>query len=243
MLGAGPATDFLLGHHDGARHGTRDGKRWIMHRTDSTAASRRPRDDDALRLERGIERRGFDCLCPGGGLHLHPQCPFRQLHDSLVGFRCWWGFVRYGDYTHVQQRAVNAYDHSVAMKLRDSTRITTWLDEDKPSDVPVERPSKNGYYDGKCVVREVPPPRYEPPVHTWTNRIQVQYKTCVKCQKEKPLRAYAYYQRARENTFCLMCSTKYPGEWRARVRAAMEAGQTAYRFRKNAPGKRAGRLK
>lgn len=129
------------------------------------------------------------------------------------------------------------------MKLRDSTRITTWLDEDKPSDVPVERPAQNGRYEGRCTVREVPPPRYEPPVHTWTNRVQVQYKTCVKCGKEKALRAFAYHQRKHPETFCLRCMQTHSAEWKLRVKAAMEASQAAYRFRKNAPGKRAGRLK
>lgn len=129
-------------------------------------------------------------------------------------------------------------------KLRDTHRITTWLDDDPPPGrIPVEREAQNGPYVGTCKVREVPTPRYDPPVHTWTNRIQVQTKTCVKCQKEKPLRAFAYHQRSRPETFCLKCMQNHSAEWKARVKVAMEQSQAAYRFRKNAPGKRAGRLK
>lgn len=118
------------------------------------------------------------------------------------------------------------------MRIRDKLRIDSFgLDEVVKDGVPVERPAQNGPYVGRCQVREVPPPSYEPSSYLWGNKQHAAKITCSKCSKEKPANRFAFTQRSKPDPWCLSCRDAHPDEWRERIAAIRRKGTQAYRDR------------
>jgi hypothetical protein len=118
------------------------------------------------------------------------------------------------------------------MRIRDRLRIDAYgLDNDPPSTVPVERPAQNGIYYGRCQVREIPPPKYEPTTYLWGNKHPAAEITCHRCKKPKAPKRFPFSQRSKAEPWCLACRDKYPQEWAQRTKAIRMKGTKAYRDR------------